>query len=160
VDDSLLGRLGEVVKVQQPRAARARVAAELIRSATRARWVGIYTVADGTVSNEAWSGPGAPAHPTFPAGQGLTSHAIRTRTVAVSNDVARDPRYLANQDDSGSELIVPVLDEDRVVGTLDVESRDIGAFSGAEIKRYEVLARALCPLWVVPSTQEPPISAS
>jgi len=130
-----------------PRAVRARVAAELIRRGTRARWVGIYTVADGIVSNEGWSGPGAPAHPTFPVTQGLTSHAVRARAVAVSNDVARDPRYLTNQDDSGSELIVPVLHGEHVVGTLDIEDGGTGAFSGAVIDRYEVLAGALRALW-------------
>jgi putative methionine-R-sulfoxide reductase with GAF domain len=86
----------------------------------------------------------------FSVRQGLTSHAIRTCAIAVSNDVARDPRYLTNQDDSGSELIVPVLAEDRVVGTLDIESADIGAFSGTAIRRYEILAEALLPLWQQP----------
>jgi putative methionine-R-sulfoxide reductase with GAF domain len=77
----------------------------------------------------------------------VTAHALRTRAVAVSNDVARDPRYLTNQDDSGSELIVPVVYGDQVVGTLDVESGGTGAFSGAAIDRYEKLAEALHALW-------------
>jgi putative methionine-R-sulfoxide reductase with GAF domain len=72
---------------------------------------------------------------------------VRTGSVALSNDVARDPRYLTNQDDSGSELIVPILAEGRVVGTLDVESSDVGAFDGAAVMRYERLAAALRPLW-------------
>jgi putative methionine-R-sulfoxide reductase with GAF domain len=147
VDESLLARLRVIVLRQETRAERARLAAELIRHATRARWVGIYTVADGTVSNDGWSGPNPPAHPTFPGTRGLTSHAIRARAIAVSNDVTQDPRYLTNQDDSGSELIIPVTDGDVVVGTLDIESGDIGAFSGAEISRYEMLARTLGPLW-------------
>jgi putative methionine-R-sulfoxide reductase with GAF domain len=67
--------------------------------------------------------------------------------VAVSNDVANDPRYLTNQDDSGSELIVPVCDGVRVVGTLDVESDHVGAFTGDTIAFYERIARALQPLW-------------
>jgi putative methionine-R-sulfoxide reductase with GAF domain len=75
--------------------------------------VGIYTVAAGTVSNEAWSGTGPPAHPTFPATEGLTAHAIAARAVALSNDVAADPRYLTNQADTGSELIIPIFTEYR-----------------------------------------------
>src|SRR5262249_10302667 len=122
-------------------------AARLIREASGARWVGIYTVANGFVSNEAWSGPGAPAHPTFPVTQGLTGHAVRAAAVAVSNDVLLDPRYLTNQDGSGSELIVPILVAGKVVGTLDIESDTIGAFGGAEIARYEEIAARLCPLW-------------
>lgn len=72
---------------------------------------------------------------------------MRTGSVALSNDVARDPRYLTNQDDSGSELIVPTLVDGRVVGTLDVESGRPGGFDGTAIARYEHLATALHPLW-------------
>jgi L-methionine (R)-S-oxide reductase len=147
MDKSVLTRLGAIVVTTGTRAERARAAAELIRHATRARWVGIYTVADEVVSNEGWSGPDAPAHPIFPRTQGLTAHAIRSSAIAVSNDVAHDPRYLTNQDDSGSELIVPILHDDAVIGTLDIESGDIGAFTGADIDRYEALALTLPPLW-------------
>jgi L-methionine (R)-S-oxide reductase len=65
----------------------------------------------------------------------------------VSNDVASDPRYLSNQDDSGSELIVPVLLGDRVVGTLDVESDRINAFSERDIADFEQIAAVMPSLW-------------
>jgi GAF domain-containing protein len=129
------------------RAERAQTAADLIRAATSARWVGIYTVRDTMVVNEAWSGPGPPAFPSFPRESGLTAHALQARAPALSNDVAGDPRYLTNQDDSGSELIVPVLAESRVLGTLDVESGEIGAFTGELVAAYERCAEALRTLW-------------
>jgi L-methionine (R)-S-oxide reductase len=147
VTDIVLDQLVKIIGADEPRPARARLAASLIRRDTRARWVGIYTVAHGTVSNEGWSGPGAPAHPTFPATRGLTSHAVHAHAIALSNDVRRDPRYLTNQDDSGSELILPVTVAGHVIGTLDVESDLIGAFGAREISRYEQLARALRPMW-------------
>lgn len=148
MDDLLFMRVAQIASSGEPRAARALAAADLIRREAGARWIGVYTVADGMVRNEAWSGPAAPAHPAFPVTQGLTSQAVRTCSLALSNDVAADPRYLANQDDSGSELIVPVLSGLVVVGTLDVESGAVGAFRAADILRYENLAAALRPLWV------------
>ena len=39
---------------------------------TGRRWVGVYEVTPTEVVNLAWSGPAPPAHPTFPAAQGLT----------------------------------------------------------------------------------------
>jgi hypothetical protein len=36
-------------------------------------------------------------------------------------------RYLVNQTDSGSELILPVLRDGHVVGTVDIESNEVGA---------------------------------
>lgn len=102
---------------------------------------------DSSVVNEAWSGPAAPAYPIFPRERGLTAHAVRTRAPALGNDVANDPRYLANQDDSGSELILPVVHGGQVVGTLDVESDEIGAFDGPSIAELEGCARTLAALW-------------
>jgi L-methionine (R)-S-oxide reductase len=149
----LVAHVAGAVDGDEPRAVRAGRAARVIREATSARWVGIYTVSRRGVSIEAWSGPGAPAHPTFPATEGLTSHAIRSQRPIVSNDVAHDPRYLANQDDSGSELIVPVLAEGQVVGTLDVESERTGAFDAAAVREYEQLAEALRSFWATRKTE-------
>jgi L-methionine (R)-S-oxide reductase len=147
VNDEFLHRVAAAAGGPGAKSERATELAELIRAATSARWVGIYSLAGGQVISDAWSGPGAPAHPTFPATQGLTSHAITTRSTVVSNDVASDPRYLSNQDDSGSELIVPVLFDDRVVGTLDVESDRVDAFSERAVSGFERIAAAMRPLW-------------
>jgi hypothetical protein len=61
--------------------------------------------------------------------------------------VRRDPRYLTNRDDSGSELILSVTGAGPVISKLDVESDLIGAFGAAEIARYERPAHALRPMW-------------
>ena len=79
--------------------------------------------------------------------RGLTAHVLRAQAPAPSNDVANDPRYLANQDDSGSELILPVIRDGEVVGTLDVESDQLGAFDGTSIVHLERCAEALSALW-------------
>lgn len=50
---------------------------------------------------------GAPA--ALPRRAGLTGAAIRERETVVSNDVARDPRYLTALASTGSEMIVPVI---------------------------------------------------
>src|SRR5262249_36129200 len=86
---------------------RARRLAELIRAGTGRRWVGIYGVSEGEVRNLGWSGPAAPAYPNFPITDGLTGTAVLACASVLSNDVANDPRYLTNQDSTGSELIVP-----------------------------------------------------
>jgi L-methionine (R)-S-oxide reductase len=104
-------------------------------------------VTDKSVVNEAWSGPGPPAFPTFARERGLTGHALRAQAVTLSNDVANDPRYLANQEDTGSELILPVVLAGRVVGTLDIENDEVGAFDGPSIADSESCARGLTALW-------------
>ena len=121
--------------------------ADAIRRESGRRWVGIYRVTDGFVINVAWSGPAAPAHPTFPSSQGLTGAAIAERATVCSNDVANDSRYLANQATTGSELIVPVILQGDVVGTVDVEEPNLGAFSSEDEARFAEIAAALSPLY-------------
>jgi putative methionine-R-sulfoxide reductase with GAF domain len=147
MDVEVLQRIAAAVAMPTDRNERARAAADLIRVSTGYRWVGVYTVTDSSVMNEAWSGPGPPAFPTFPRDRGLTAHALRAKAPALSNDVANDPRYLANQDDSGSELIVPVVRDGQVVGTLDAESGEVGAFDGVSIAQLERCAGAISGLW-------------
>jgi L-methionine (R)-S-oxide reductase len=126
---------------------RAKRVADLIRATTGRRWVGIYAVTPDEVENLAWSGPSPPAHPTFPASHGLTGAAIRDRSTVVSNDVAKDPRYLTALESTGSEMIVPVIVEGTVVGTVDVEDERLGAFSREDEKLFEEIAGALHPLY-------------
>jgi L-methionine (R)-S-oxide reductase len=126
---------------------RARRVAELVRTRTGRRWVGIYQVASGEVRNLAWSGPAAPAHPTFSIERGLTGAAIRSRSTVVSNDVANDPRYLTNQESTGSELIVPVLHKGRIVGTLDIEDPRMDAFDEGDRVFFDRVAAALIELF-------------
>jgi GAF domain-containing protein len=62
-------------------------------------------------------------------------------------DVTADSRYLANQATTGSEMIVPILHGDAVVGTLDIESDCPYAFSDTDRDLAEKLAMHLTALW-------------
>jgi L-methionine (R)-S-oxide reductase len=145
--ESLQMTLAAIARSSAPRAERAARACLAIHEATGERWVGIYSVLSDQVVIEAWVGPAAPAHPSFPVSQGLTSRAIATARSVVSNDVTNDVRYLPNQSDSRSELIVPVVVVDQVIGTLDVESDRFEAFDVQLTTRFEMLALAIRALW-------------
>ena len=135
------------VEADAPPEERGRRIAELVRKQTGRRWVGIYRVDPDEVVNLAWSGPAAPAYPRFPADRGLTGAAIESRRTVVSNDVANDPRYLAALDSTGSEMIVPVLIQGRVAGTLDVEDERTDAFAVEDQALFERLAEVLSSLF-------------
>lgn len=141
--------LKRILAEKQSRKVRAGRIAETIRAAGSYRWVGVYDVRPDFVSNIAWSGSGAPAHPRFPVTQGLTSRAIAGKRTINVGDVAKDPDYLTALGDTRSEIIVPVLDEsgERVVGTIDVESERREAFDAAAQAFLEDCARALRPLY-------------
>lgn len=132
----------------QNRPAVARQAADLIRQAGRYRWVGLYDVTDTEVAAIAWTGEIAPAFPRFPRTQGLNGAAISAGDVVISQDVTRDPRYLTAFATTGSEAIIPVVTtHGRVVGTIDVESDRLNAFSAEDEVFLRDCAVALAPLW-------------
>jgi L-methionine (R)-S-oxide reductase len=121
--------------------------AEAICSVGGYRWVGIYDVTATQVRIIAYSGPGAPAFPVFPADKGLTSEAIRSRATVIVGNVAADPHYLTAFGTTQSEMIVPILDAASgvVIGTIDVESEKPDAFAAEDRARIEQLAAELAP---------------
>ena len=147
-DATLIEDVRSAASADDPREKRAKSVADLIRGRTGYRWVGIYRITESEVRNLAWSGSAAPAYPNFPIDRALTGAAIESRASVVSNDVANDARYLTNQDSTGSELIVPVIADETIVGTLDVEDAQTDAFEDRDIAFFESVAAALRGLYV------------
>ncbi len=146
-DDEVVRTIASTVSGTADRGVRAERVARIVRSQWGYRWVGVYSIRGTSVVNEAWDGPGPPEHPVFPVDQGLTGAAVATGAVVVANDVSRDPRYLAALPDTAAELIVPIVRDGRVVGTLDVESDRVGAFTAEQQHRLERVASVLAVLW-------------
>ncbi|NIQ80052.1 MAG: GAF domain-containing protein, partial [Anaerolineae bacterium] len=55
---------------------------------------------------------------------------------AMVNDVSQDPRYVADERlaDTRSELVIPLRIGERVLGTLDVQSAQMNAFSEEDVR--------------------------
>jgi len=151
VIDNTLNRIRSAAASGGDRRERAKRLAELIARLGHYRWVGIYDVGPEKVSILAWSGPGAPHNPTFPISQGLIGAAIREKRTVVVGDVRSDPRYLTAFSSTLSEIIVPVVapGEERVIGTVDVESERLNAFSAEDQRMIEQCVEAALPLWLL-----------
>jgi GAF domain-containing protein len=123
--------------------------ARAIRRAGTYRWVGLYEVTEDEIINLAFDGPGAPAHPRFPIAQGLSGTAVASGETVMVGDVSKDPRYLTAFGSTRSEIIVPVLDRAgrKVVGTIDVESERVDAFSEVDRAALERCASAVAELF-------------
>ena len=80
-----------------------------------------------------------PVRLRLPLHQGLTGTAAGERRVLRINDVAEDPRYIRCETgvETRSELVVPLLLRDRLIGVLDLESAVPHAFT-AEHERMLV----------------------
>ena len=61
--------------------------------------------------------------------KGISAHVARTGKSLIVPDVRKDERYLFGLKDSRSELCVPIKIKDRIIGVIDVESKELNAFS-------------------------------
>ena len=69
----------------------------------------------------------------FPLGHGISGTAAKLRKPILVPDVSIDPRYVRYRHshvEVKSELAIPLVVKDRLIGTLDLESIEYGAFSG------------------------------
>lgn len=147
--ENALESIRSIASSSEGRVAKAKQLVEAIRNFGHYRWVGVYDVRPDLVSIIAWSGPGAPAYPTFPITKGLTGSAIEKKATVVVGDVRKDSRYLTCFGDSLSEIIIPILSPQggSVIGTIDVESERLNAFSEEDRQTLEQYAQAALPLW-------------
>jgi L-methionine (R)-S-oxide reductase len=103
---------------------------EMIRSARRYRWVGVYKLTRGDLVIVAGTGDDPPCYQRFPATQGLCGAAVESRETVVVDDVRKDVRYLPTFGTTLSEIVVPIISKtERVVGVIAVESKKLKAFT-------------------------------
>lgn len=107
-------------------------------------WVGIYLM-DG---DELVLGPfrGKPSpHTRIPLGNGICGAAATEKQTIVVDDVNADPRYLACSIETQSEIVVPIMDGERVLGEIDIDSDRRAAFGHDDRELLERVAALLAP---------------
>ena len=79
----------------------------------------------------------------IPLGKGITGAAVESREPVRVLDTGADPRYIASHPGIRSELAVPLIVQDRVVGVLDVESERIAFFTEDHQRTLSLLAQQI-----------------
>jgi phosphoserine phosphatase RsbU/P len=62
-------------------------------------------------------------------GEGVTGLAAQTRQAVLIDDVTKDPRYIEAVPNVRSELAIPLITKNRVIGVIDIEAREPGYFT-------------------------------
>src|SRR5579863_3105931 len=76
----------------------------------------------------------------IPLGKGITGAAAMAREIVRAADTAADPRYIASHPDMRSEIAVPLIVQDRVVGVMDLEAERVGYFTEDHSRLLALLA--------------------
>ena len=105
-------------------------------------WVGIYLLEGDELVLGPYRGKPSP-HTRIPLGRGICGAAATEKATIVVDDVNADPRYLACSIDTKSEIVVPIMDGDRVLGEIDIDSDRPAAFGEADRQLLEAVAARL-----------------
>ncbi len=76
----------------------------------------------------------------IPLGQGLVGHAAEHKHAVLVPDVSKDPRYIKLNPETLSELAVPLIYQDKVIGVLDLEHTRRGFFTEDHKRTVTTLA--------------------
>lgn len=103
-------------------------------------WLGVYVLR----GEDLVLGPfqGQPACVRLPAGTGVCGAAASRRETLRVHDVNEFPGHIACDPASQSELVVPLVLADRVLGVLDIDSPYIGRFSERDSEGLQKLCAA------------------
>ena len=101
-------------------------------------WAGFYFMRGG----ELVVGPfqGKPACVRIAVGRGVCGTAAARRTTIIVPDVHAFPGHIACDSTSRSEVVVPLIAADRVVGVLDLDSARPARFDEVDARGLERLA--------------------
>jgi L-methionine (R)-S-oxide reductase len=119
----------------------ANTAAILFQSLPNLNWAGFYLFTDGQLV----LGPfqGRPACVRIGLDRGVCGAAATARQTLVVPDVHQFPGHIACDSASNSEIVVPLLLDDLLLGVMDLDSPKVGRFTDEDASGLEAIGRLL-----------------
>jgi L-methionine (R)-S-oxide reductase len=121
-----------------------RVVAALKEEITDYTWVGVYLLEGDELVLGPFLGKPSP-HTRIPLGQGICGAAATEKATIIVDDVNADARYLACSIETKSEIVVPIMDGERVLGEIDIDSDRPAAFGPADRELLESVGALIAP---------------
>lgn len=108
---------------------------------TEINWVGFYLMKEG----ELVLGPfqGLPACVRIPVGRGVCGAAVEQKKTIVVEDVHAFPGHIACDAASNSEIVIPLIKNDEVIGVLDIDSPIKNRFSNEDEQGLTIFVNVL-----------------
>jgi len=116
----------------------ANTASLVYHSLPELNWAGFYFLRDDVLI----VGPfqGRPACTRIALGKGVCGTAAEQRQTVVVEDVHQFPGHIACDGASNSEIVVPLGQDDRLIGVLDLDSPKFGRFDADDQAGLEAVA--------------------
>ena len=143
VDYALLNKqLASLTKdVPHPISNLANAAALLWEALPDINWAGFYLLEGDILVLGPFQGKTACIE--IPVGRGVCGTVVAQKATQLVPDVHRFPGHIACDSASNSEIVIPLVKEERIVGVLDIDSPLHNRFSEADKLGLEMFARIL-----------------
>jgi L-methionine (R)-S-oxide reductase len=105
-------------------------------------WAGVYLLEGDELVLGPYLGKPTP-HVRIPLGRGICGAAATQKATITVDDVNGDARYLACSLETRSEIVVPIMRGDEVLGEIDIDSDLPAAFGAQDRQLLEAVAQAL-----------------
>jgi len=111
----------------------------------RINWVGFYLMEEG----ELVLGPfqGLPACVRIPVGRGVCGTAAAQLETIRVEDVHQFPGHIACDAASQSEIVIPMIDNGKLIGVLDIDSPEKNRFDELDQQKLEEFVAALMTVY-------------
>jgi len=108
----------------------------------RINWVGFYLM---DTNRELVLGPfqGLPACVRIPLGKGVCGTAALNKQTIRVEDVHQFPGHIACDAASQSEIVIPLIKGDQLIGVLDIDSPEKNRFDGLDQEKLEEFVNVL-----------------
>ncbi len=142
--DEVRARVRTALSGKAPLAERLGAVAAALQRLPRHTGVYLYVLRGDFLELDAHAGRDT-EHVRIPIGSGICGLSARTRQTVVVDDVTTDPRYLACNLETRSEIVVPVMRGGRYLAQIDVDSDHAAAFGAGDRAFLEEVALLLEP---------------
>lgn len=139
---SLLPQIESLLNHNEPLISNfANVTAALKEAFDKISWVGFYFLKDNTL----FIGPfqGKTACTAIQMGKGVCGTSAKNKETIVVEDVDKFPGHIACDANSKSEIVVPLIKNEKVIGVLDIDSHEYAAFGQIDKKYLEKLLQII-----------------
>ncbi len=75
--------------------------------------------------------------------RGVCGESARTRKTVIVDDVSEFPGYISCDDQTVSEIVVPVIREEKLIAVLDIDGDTVGQFDFLDQSSLEALVKLI-----------------
>jgi L-methionine (R)-S-oxide reductase len=111
-------------------------------------WVGFYVLDEQGSKLLLETFDGKPTeHTVIPVGKGVCGQVAETKKLKIVQDVTREGNYIACSLDVQSEIVVPILKEDKFLAEIDIDSHSPAPFTADDEEFLALVCRIVSVLF-------------